>query len=78
MEAKIQRWGNSLGVRIPAAIARELHLRNGSVVDVVEESNSIVIRPAKNHDIHSLLDSITDDNRHSEVDWGTREGNEAW
>ncbi len=78
MEAKIQRWGNSLGIRIPAAMARELHLQNGSVVDVVEESNSIVIRPAKRHDIHSLLNAITDDNRHSEVAWGTQEGNEAW
>ena len=78
MEAKIQRWGNSLGVRIPAAIARELQLRSGSTVDVVEESNSIVIRPTKKHDIHSLLNSITDENRHSEVDWGSQEGNEAW
>ncbi|MBI9102624.1 MAG: AbrB/MazE/SpoVT family DNA-binding domain-containing protein [Spirochaetales bacterium] len=78
MEAKIQKWGNSLGIRIPMPILKDLSLKNGSVVEIEEENNRIVIQPSKKVELKSLLRKISDDNLHSETDWGGVEGDEIW
>ena len=78
MQAKIQKWGNSLGIRIPMSIIKELSLQNGSVVDIEEDKNKIIIYPSRNKDALSLIEKITDENLHYEVDWGTAEGDEIW
>ncbi len=78
MEAKIQKWGNSLGIRIPMNVIRGLSLRNGSIVDIVEESDRLIIRPIKKTTIDDLVDAINDKNLHSEIDFGKSEGNEVW
>jgi antitoxin MazE len=78
MEAKIQKWGNSLGIRIPIGISRDLSLRNGSIVDISEDSNQIVIKPRNSPSLDEMLDLITDSNLHGESDYGVPEGNEAW
>lgn len=78
MEAKIQKWGNSLGVRIPAAIAKELSLKNGSPVEIEVEMDRVVIRPKEKYDLDALLRGITDSNIHAEFDFGVAEGKEAW
>lgn len=78
MEAKIQKWGNSLGVRIPAAIAKELSLKNGSPVEIEVEMSRIVIRPKEKYDLNALLEGITDRNVHTEFDLGAAEGKEVW
>ena len=76
MEAKIQKWGNSLGIRIPMNIIRDLALENGSTVDIEEIEDQIVIKPKKN--LEDLLTYITADNLHHEIDFGMSEGNESW
>jgi antitoxin MazE len=78
MKARIQKWGNSLGIRIPIGISRDLSLKNGSVVDITEESNQIVIKPKRSPSLDELLDQITETNIHSETDYGVPEGNEVW
>ena len=78
MEAKIQKWGNSLGVRIPNAIIKDLLLENGSSVDIVEESDQIVIKPKRGESLEKILSSISNENLHSEIDFGIKEGNEIW
>ena len=78
MQAKIQKWGNSLGIRIPMSIIKELSLQNGSVVDIKEDTDKIIIYPARNKDAQSLIDKITEENLHSEADWGSAEGDEIW
>ena len=78
MEAKIQKWGNSLGIRIPMNVIRGLSLRNGSIVDIVEEPDRLIIRPKKNPALDDLLDAINEENLHSEIDFGKTEGNEVW
>ena len=35
MQTSVQKWGNSLGLRIPGVYAKELHLLDGSIVDIV-------------------------------------------
>lgn len=76
MEAKIQKWGNSLGIRIPMNIIRDLALENGSTVDIEEIEDQIVIKPKKN--LEDLLNYITAENLHHEINYGMSKGNESW
>ena len=70
MKTTIQKWGNSLGVRIPGHIAKDLALKSGSSVEIIEENNRIVIQPKQNK-IAEMLALITDENIHEEQFTGT-------
>jgi len=78
MEAKIQKWGNSFGIRIPLSVIKDLSLRNGSIVDIDEEPDRLIISPRKRKSLDDLIDGITNNNIHSEIDFGKVEGNEIW
>ncbi len=78
MKATIQKWGNSLGVRIPKVIADDLMLENGSEVELTEESNKIVIQPRQKPRLQDLLQEISDDNRHNEMAIDGPYGQEIW
>jgi antitoxin MazE len=77
MEAMVQKWGNSLGIRIPNLIVREFSLKNGSVVNINDNGNEIVIKPVKKSRLSEMLDKIDDQNLHPEVDWGNPVGKEV-
>jgi antitoxin MazE len=78
MAVKIQKWGNSLGVRIPKAVIEKADLRENSEVNVESKNGMIVIFPAKKrYSLNSLLDQITKENLHHEEDFAV-EGNEVW
>jgi antitoxin MazE len=77
MQTVVQKWGNSLGIRIPAVYAREFDLRNGSTVDIIESDGSLVIVPRK-QTLGDLLSQVTEENIHSSVESGTSLGNEEW
>ena len=79
METRTQRWGNSLGVRIPKAFADELGLQPDSVVELTLEDGSLRLRPltGPRYALADLLAAITDDNRHDETAWGADSGREA-
>ena len=66
MQATIQKWGNSLGVRIPSFIAKELFLKNGSSVEILEEGDRIIIQPSKKKTLKEVLELITEENLHEE------------
>ncbi|MEO8382178.1 MAG: AbrB/MazE/SpoVT family DNA-binding domain-containing protein [Acidobacteriota bacterium] len=79
MKTTIQKWGNSLAVRIPRPFAEEIHLGENSTVDVSIKSGKLIIVPAELQvTLESLVDQITDENRHDEVGTGSRVGNEVW
>jgi len=78
MEATVQKWGNSLGIRIPNLFVREFSLKNGSVVNINDNGDEIVIRPVKKSRLSEMLDNINDQNIHQEVDWGKPVGKEIW
>ena len=79
MVTSIQRWGNSLAVRIPKAFAAQVRLGEDSNVDISVDGNSIVITPAtRAWKLDELVTKITAANRHREVDLGTRSGKENW
>jgi len=78
MEAVVKKWGNSLGIRIPSFIARELSLKDGSFVDISEKGKEIIIMPIKKNSLSEMLDKINEQNLHAEIDTGKALGNEIW
>lgn len=79
MKTKIQKWGNSLGVRLPKNITEQKSLKDGLSVNVLLRNNQIVIEPVDEEiTLSGLLSDITDSNLHSESDWGKKVGAEIW
>ena len=75
----IQRWGNSLAVRIPKPFALQTDLSENSEVDISLEGDRIVVSPVtKEWKLDDLLAGITTRNAHNEISWGDRAGGEAW
>jgi len=78
MEAVIKKWGNSLGIRIPSVMAKDLSLRDGSHVEIKDEEHRIVIIPSHKENLKDLLSKVNKSNLHNEIDTGSPVGNEIW
>ena len=80
MQTKIQKWGNSLGLRIPKSFAKQAGVEAGSDVDLSIEGSDLVVRSKRRsrYRLQSLLKGVTAKNLHKEVDTGARAGREAW
>jgi antitoxin MazE len=78
MKATIQKWGNSLGVRIPSIMAKDLMLEHGSEVELIEEDDRIIIQPPKAPRLEDLLKAINESNIHEEIETHGPHGSEAW
>ena len=79
MKTKIQKWGNSLGVRLPKSITEQKSLRAGLGVSVVLKNDQIVIEPvAEDFSLESMLAEIDANNLHSETEWSDARGKEVW
>jgi len=79
MMTKIQKWGNSLAVRIPRSVAEDTRLSSGNAVDLEVHDGQIVIAPARRRfRLEDLLRRVTPRNRHEEVATGVAVGREVW
>jgi antitoxin MazE len=80
MRVRVQKWGNSLALRIPKSFAVETDLDPGSEVDLTLEEGRLVITPLAEPEVSldQLLAQITPQNLHSEVDFGGAVGRESW
>ena len=78
METVIKKWGNSLGVRIPGFIVKDLSLKDGSFVEIEEEGDKIVIKQKKKVDLNEMLKNIDINNLHGEIETEAPEGKEIW
>ena len=80
MLTKVQKWGNSLALRIPKAFALDVHLKNDSVVEVSLMDGQIVIKPvvSPTWTLEQLLSGVNNDNLQHEIDTGNAVGNEVW
>jgi antitoxin MazE len=81
VKTKVQKWGNSLGVRIPRTLAEEAAVAEGSVVDLaVDRRGRLIVSPerAQRYELQELLARITDDNLHGETWDDGPHGREAW
>jgi antitoxin MazE len=78
MEAVIKKWGNSLGIRIPNLIVRELSLKDGSFVNIDGKENEIIIRPVRKGKLSEILCQINEQNIHEEINATGPVGKEIW
>ena len=80
MQSRIQKWGNSLALRIPKSFAREIGLDRDVPVNVSLEDGRLIVAPITEPTLtlELLLEQITEDNIHREVDTGPAIGEEVW
>src|SRR3990172_4339098 len=80
MQTKIQKWGNSLGLRIPRSFAAEAQVEEGATVDLSVEDGRLLVRPLRlrRYSLNVLLRKVSRRNLHGEVSTGRAVGREAW
>jgi antitoxin MazE len=80
MKTRVQKWGNSLALRIPKAFAAEAGLRADDAVELSLIGGALVVKAVKPPapTLAELLRGITDDNLPGEWDTGPAAGKEAW
>lgn len=78
--SSVKKWGNSLAVRIPAAVAQDLGLSENSSVQIISDGIVATIQPKKRKKINldELVTAITPNNVHEAIDWGSPVGKEVW
>ena len=80
MTTKIQKWGNSLALRIPKSFAKDVHLESGASVNLSIANGRLVVEPSPKtkYSLSELLKGVTKKDLHSEIDWGRPVGKEVW
>jgi antitoxin MazE len=82
MVTKVQKWGNSQGLRLAKQVLEDAKISVGDDVDVSVTNGKIIISPAKKtrhkYDIKELLSNMPEDYKPEEVDWGRPVGKEVW
>jgi antitoxin MazE len=82
MLTKVQKWGNSQGVRVPLKLLEEVNISVGDEVDVTVQDGTIVVSPSQRirgrYRLEDLLAQMPEDYEAAEVDWGVPVGREDW
>lgn len=84
MIVEFRKWGNSLAVRIPKALANAVKARDGKRVELTVNGDTLVLRPVTRpkrkprYTLDELLAGMTRKNVPQEVDWGPPRGTEIW
>ena len=80
MWTRVQKWGNSLALRIPRSFAAEARLEQGTPVEVSLVEGKLVVTPLTNpaFTLEQLLAGVTEENLHRAVDTGPAIGHEVW
>jgi antitoxin MazE len=80
MRIKIQKWGNSMALRIPKSFADQVSIKLGSSVDLSIQDGKIIIEPLKTeeYDLKLLVDAINEANLHNEYMVDEPRGKEIW
>ena len=82
MLTKVQKWGNSQGLRLAKNVLEDAHIEVGDEVDVTVQDGIIVVAPARRvrgkHRLEDLVSRIPADYHPEETDWGEPVGREAW
>ena len=75
VKSQVSKWGSSLAVRIPKAIAEQWGVEEGSLVEIVVREDGVLLRKCR-EDLDALIEQMLPDRRHPETDWGRPEGAE--
>ena len=77
MQSKVQKWGNSLAVRIPKTIAKAARMKEGDSIVIEVSKQGIELRPVERiPTLEELVAQITPENRHEEISMGPERGRE--
>jgi len=77
----VRKWGNSAGIRIPAAMMRAAKLEIDSEVEAHVEEGALIVKTVKKrgkHTLKELLDGITAENAHDPIETSPPVGKEFW
>lgn len=80
MEARLQRWGNSMGLRIPNTMIKSLNLKPDDILDIKEEDNKIIISVVRNKKVSlkERFELYEGENLAKEFKWDGPVGREIW
>lgn len=82
MITRVQKWGNSQGLRLSKELLSEVEIMVGDAVDVAVRDGALVVTPVHRvrggHDLRELVERIPEDYEPGELDWGQPIGREAW
>lgn len=80
MTTKVQKWGNSLAVRLPKDVARALSFKAGTPVSIRQERRGILIMSKSEREptLEELIAQINPKNLPERIDWGPPRGKEIW
>lgn len=80
MRARVQKWGNSLALRLPKSVADHTGLEQGTEVEIsLEDGHFVVSAVAKAaYTLDELLSRVTPTNLHPVEEWDSPQGNEVW
>lgn len=82
MITKVQKWGNSQGLRLSKSLLADADIDVGDSVDVVVQDGILLVTPVRRvrggHDLHELVSRIPKGRKSPEIDWGPAVGREAW
>ena len=77
MTATIQKWGNSLALRIPLPVAKQIHVQEGDAVSLKVGPTGLTVKALPKHPtLDDLLAQVTPENVHSSTEWGGDVGKE--
>ncbi|MDJ0660857.1 MAG: AbrB/MazE/SpoVT family DNA-binding domain-containing protein [Crocosphaera sp.] len=76
---KITKWGNSLGIRLPQEIIKQLGWQEGVKLSLSLENECLILSSTKpKYNLDQLLKDSDPEAQHEEIDWGEAEGEENW
>ncbi len=79
MKTVVQKWGNSLALRIPKNMAEYIKVKEGGSVELTEEKGNLLIKPAQvKPSLKELISQIKPSNLHGETQTGQPVGKEVW
>ena len=79
---RIQKWGNSQGVRVPSKLMKAARIEVGDEVDVTVDGERLILEPSRRirgkYRLEDLVARLPEDYQPEEVDWGPPVGREVW
>jgi antitoxin MazE len=80
MHVRVQKWGNSLAVRIPKPLAQDAEVKEGTVLNLAVSEGKVIATPVskKKLSLKQLLAKVNKKTLHDEINFGSPVGREIW
>ena len=76
-KSHVSKWGASLAIRIPKAVAEQWGVEEGSPVEFIAQDDCVLLRKRR-FDLDAMIAEMSPDRQPPEADWGRPEGAEVW